>query len=201
MRLRYFRYSVWILIPLALSIPERIKSSTFSVGFKQMILPIDKAMDFLNDGGYDLDYDEFNLPKLDDMDAILDNNIQNTRFEITKYITNDDAPLEIKYDINFDEIITLPKTLELKQNYPNPFNALTTINFGLPEADEVSLTIFNILGEKVKTIYEKQPINAGYHKVIWSGDNQNGNFVSSGLYFCELLFKKDRKLIKMVYVR
>ena len=40
-----------------------------------MSLIKDKAMDFLNDGGYDLDYDEFNLPKLDDMDAILENNI------------------------------------------------------------------------------------------------------------------------------
>ncbi|MBL7093765.1 FG-GAP repeat protein, partial [candidate division KSB1 bacterium] len=133
--------------------------------------------------------------------TILDNNIQNTKFEITKYIINDEAPIKIKYDINFDEIVALPKSLELKQNYPNPFNNLTTINFGLPHADEVTITIYNILGEKVKTIFDKQPFNVGYHKVIWNGTNQNGNLVTSGLYFCELLFKKDRKLVKMVYVR
>ena len=45
----------------------------------------DKAMDFLNDGGYDLDYDEWNLPKLDDMDVILENNVWNCKVLYIKF--------------------------------------------------------------------------------------------------------------------
>jgi len=57
------------------------------------------------------------------------------------------------------------------------------------------------LGEKVKILFQDKYFNAGYHKLNWNGYNDNGLMVSSGIYFCELLSKGQRRLIKMVYVR
>jgi hypothetical protein len=70
----------------------------------------------------------------------------------------------------------IPDDFVLKQNFPNPFNPVTTITFGLPEASNVRLEIYDILGKKIATIFEgKKP--AGYHSFIW-----NANNFSSGLY-------------------
>jgi len=66
--------------------------------------------------------------------------------------------------------------------YPNPFNPETEISFSLPERAEVSLVIYNILGEKVKTLVNGE-MSAGTHTVSWKGNDEAGNKVSSGIYF------------------
>jgi len=75
---------------------------------------------------------------------------------------------------------TIPSDYSLSNSYPNPFNAKTSIEFGLPEAGEVNLTIYNLLGQRVAT-----PVNghkeAGQHSVIWDAANH-----SSGIYFYRL---------------
>jgi len=79
-----------------------------------------------------------------------------------------------------DESIILPKEFNLSQNYPNPFNPTTKINFSLPIASYVELTVFNILGEVIEVLVNRN-LNAGYHSINWNADN-----FSSGMYIYKI---------------
>lgn len=79
----------------------------------------------------------------------------------------------------------LPNFFTLRQNYPNPFNLQTSISFYLPEKSEVNLAIYNILGQKVRTLVDG-PMEPGSHTVIWNGKNESGSVVASGIYFYKL---------------
>ncbi|MHB9030265.1 MAG: FlgD immunoglobulin-like domain containing protein [Candidatus Latescibacterota bacterium] len=73
----------------------------------------------------------------------------------------------------------------LYENYPNPFNPSTTVRFALKENRHASLVIYNMLGQKVKTLVDA-PRAAGMHTVQWDGKNDKGQAVSSGTYFFRL---------------
>ena len=82
-------------------------------------------------------------------------------------------------------------------SFPNPFNPTTTINYSLEENSRVSLNIYNIKGQRVKTLVNDQ-LSAGEHSVVWDGTDSNGNQISSGIYFYRLEagdFQKVRKMI------
>jgi hypothetical protein len=78
-----------------------------------------------------------------------------------------------------------PNLSSLGENFPNPFNPETDIAFRLAERQEVQLTIYNILGEKVKVL-ANGVMSAGAHTVRWDGRDEAGNSVSSGIYFYRL---------------
>ncbi len=85
----------------------------------------------------------------------------------------------------------------LMQNYPNPFNPSTTINYAIKEPVHVSLTIYDLKGQKVRTLVNAYQ-NSGYKSVIWDGRNDNGNFVSNGMYLYKFAaghFIQVRKMI------
>lgn len=98
---------------------------------------------------------------------------------------------------------TIADRFELKANYPNPFNPSTTIAYTLPLAERdknVSLVVFNQLGQKVKTLVnEIQP--AGSHEVVWNGMDDAGNEVASGIYFYQLRYGGYQDTHKMLLVR
>ncbi len=74
---------------------------------------------------------------------------------------------------------------ELLQNYPNPFNPETAISYYLPVSSEVKLEIFNVLGQKIKTLVDqRQP--AGHYTVRWDGTADNGEMAPAGMYFYRL---------------
>lgn len=75
----------------------------------------------------------------------------------------------------------IPKKFGLYQNYPNPFNPVTTIKYQLPRASNVKLEIFNVLGQKIKTLVDSQKA-ADYYNVKWNGENESGAQVSTGVY-------------------
>ncbi len=79
----------------------------------------------------------------------------------------------------------IPEGFTLSQNYPNPFNLNTTISFSLSTPSEVNLTIYNIMGQKIKTIAQGW-YEAGSHAVTWDGKNEAGSVVASGIYFYKL---------------
>ncbi|MFC1724285.1 LamG-like jellyroll fold domain-containing protein [candidate division KSB1 bacterium] len=96
--------------------------------------------------------------------------------------------------------VEIPKKFALKQNYPNPFNPETTIKYELPKTSDVSLKIYNILGQEVKTlINQRKP--AGYHTIIWDGRNKNGIKVSSGIYICRIKAGHFVSVKKMVMIK
>ncbi|GEM_PF-2252969 len=95
----------------------------------------------------------------------------------------------------------LPAEFALEQNYPNPFNPLTVIKYSIPYRSEVSIDIFNILGQKVRTLKDNETHAAGTYKVAWNGTGDDGQKVSSGMYFYRL--KAGEKVLtkKMLMVK
>jgi hypothetical protein len=79
----------------------------------------------------------------------------------------------------------IPGKFELVQNYPNPFNPETTIKFNLPVNARISLRIYNILGQRIKTL-EDGEMPAGYYELKWDGTNQNRQSVASGTYIYQI---------------
>jgi hypothetical protein len=88
-----------------------------------------------------------------------------------------------------------PIRFALAQNYPNPFNATTTLRYNLVQADYVTLTIYNIIGQRIAIPFEgfQQP---GEHAIIWDALNQ-----PSGVYFARLEMQEQSKSIKMVLLK
>jgi hypothetical protein len=88
-------------------------------------------------------------------------------------------------DSEEDGDVIVPHAFSLSQNYPNPFNPQTTILFSIDRGQKVSLSVYNILGRKVKTLVDRS-IEAGSHEVVWDGFDDSGNSVASGVYFYRL---------------
>lgn len=89
----------------------------------------------------------------------------------------------------------------LYQNYPNPFNPTTTISFSIPEDSKVGVSIYNIKGQKVKTLVNDE-LEKGLHKIIWDSKDNNGKSVSSGVYFYKLNVNgKDKAVRKCLLLK
>lgn len=84
----------------------------------------------------------------------------------------------------------IPLEYSLSQNYPNPFNPVTTINYSLKYDSKVTLSIFNILGQLVKVLVNSYE-SKGFKEILWDGTNENGNQVSSGVYFYKLTARQN----------
>jgi flagellar hook assembly protein FlgD len=91
--------------------------------------------------------------------------------------------------LNDNEEITLgntsireiPTSFAIQNNYPNPFNPTTTVKYQIPENTHVRLVVYNMLGQRVRTIVD-QPREAGYYSVQWDGKNDYGVSITSGIY-------------------
>jgi hypothetical protein len=82
----------------------------------------------------------------------------------------------------------------LYQNYPNPFNPTTTISFSIQNECEVEISIYNIKGQKVKQFISSR-LSAGNHSIVWNGDDESGNAVSSGVYLYELTVNGKSEIV------
>ena len=98
-------------------------------------------------------------------------------------------------DVNDDEERLLPLEFSLEQNHPNPFNPTTHIDYTLPHKSDISLEIFNILGQKVATLVLEW-LPAGYHEVEFKGQN-----LSSGIYLYRIEAGGWQDVKKMVYLK
>ncbi|MBM2840760.1 MAG: hypothetical protein HW412_1288 [Bacteroidetes bacterium] len=93
-----------------------------------------------------------------------------------------------------------PTQFQLKQNYPNPFNPATTIAFDLPSETGVSLIIYNMLGEEVRTLL-KNHMSAGAYSLQWNGENDSGIALPSGVYISRIIASNRVVNIKMLLIR
>ncbi len=96
--------------------------------------------------------------------------------------------------------VSVPSQLRLAKNYPNPFNPGTTIEFDLPESSPVMVSIYDITGKKIATLVNNT-LSAGTHQTHWSGRNDEGAAVGSGMYFYRLQALGQSRVGKMNLIR
>ncbi|MFH2047950.1 MAG: FG-GAP-like repeat-containing protein [bacterium] len=104
-------------------------------------------------------------------------------------------PTTVNVDDNFGD--ALPIGFELTQNYPNPFNSRTTINYSVSRKSDVTIEIFNILGQKVITLLDENK-SVGEYQITWDGNDFKGQRVTTGIYFYRFMigdFIETRKML------
>ncbi|MCF7806901.1 MAG: T9SS type A sorting domain-containing protein [Candidatus Marinimicrobia bacterium] len=109
-----------------------------------------------------------------------------------------DIPFSVR-TLNADESI-LASEFKLLPNYPNPFNASTRIAFDLPEYSAVTLEVFNVRGQKIKTLVRDQ-LGAGHHSVSWDGASTSGTRAPSGIYYFRLSNGTEQSSQKMLLIK
>ncbi|MCB0490706.1 MAG: T9SS type A sorting domain-containing protein, partial [Cyclobacteriaceae bacterium] len=111
----------------------------------------------------------------------------------------DEAPKDTSGTVELAKNDVLPSEYSLLQNYPNPFNPTTTLRYALKEDGRVSLKIYNILGQEIRSLVKEYQA-AGYKSVVWDGKNNSGNQVPSGIYIYRLqagTFVQTRKMMML----
>jgi len=119
-----------------------------------------------------------------------------TQFFDEWFIDDLSLDLGIATGIGDDDLSTITE-FKLEANYPNPFNPTTTISYQLPKSSDVRLTIYNTLGQRVRTLVDANR-SAGAYDVVWNGQNDAGAQVGSGLYFYTIEtagFTQTRKMM------
>jgi hypothetical protein len=99
-----------------------------------------------------------------------------------------------------DEGETRPSDFVLFQNYPNPFNPRTNIEFVLPKSGQVKIEIFNILGQRVRTLVDEH-LRPGRKLVDWDGKDDRGKEVSSGIYLYRIATEEFSEAKKMLLLK
>ncbi len=99
-----------------------------------------------------------------------------------------------------DDIAGGPETFQLAQNYPNPFNPETEIRYDVPKNAHVKIAVYNMMGQLVKTLVDRQHVR-GQYKIKWNGLNDQGQSVASGVYFLKMTSGDFLQVRKMALVR
>jgi hypothetical protein len=101
---------------------------------------------------------------------------------------------------NDNSFYSVPEYFSLGQNYPNPFNPQTQFHYDLPKSGNIHLAIYDVLGKEVYTVLNGHQ-RAGKHNVLWTGINNKGLQVQSGIYFYQLTTDSEITTKKMVYTK
>jgi hypothetical protein len=124
---------------------------------------------------------------------IFSNDPQNTQVTIPIHMKVDSVSVGISHNLE------IPEEYQLLQNYPNPFNPSTSIQYALKQASKVSLKIYNLLGQEIRTLVNTNQ-EAGFQNVQWDGRDNRGQSVASGIYIYRLEtdeFTSTRKMVLM----
>ncbi|HOD55618.1 MAG TPA: FlgD immunoglobulin-like domain containing protein, partial [Candidatus Cloacimonadota bacterium] len=108
--------------------------------------------------------------------------------------------LEITKIAAGDNNTPVAKKTALKGNYPNPFNPVTTIAYDIEKDAHVSIDVFNVKGQKVRTLVNDR-LTAGSHTIQWNGTDDNGKNVGSGIYFFNMKSGKYTSTRKMILMK
>ena len=104
------------------------------------------------------------------------------------------------HDPNAKPLTNIPQTYQLFQNYPNPFNPETQIKYDLPVSGNVKLSVYNVLGQRVRVLVDGIQ-DAGHRSVAWDGRDNDGREVASGIYFYKIKAENYQKTKKMVLLK
>ena len=114
-----------------------------------------------------------------------------------KFVAGDPAYVE---SMLLEILSQIPSEFALGQNYPNPFNPITRLDYLLPRRSDVSIRVYNMLGQEIITLLrQEQPY--GKYSVSWNGLDKYGKQVASGVYFTELKSRNIRRVTKMLLLK
>jgi hypothetical protein len=154
----------------------------------------------------------FNIYLDDQFVTTLDSEVLAYQFDNLQVGETYSAGVASVYDEGMSEIVEVEFTFdpvdnevlgyvtEFSGNYPNPFNPTTTIKFSLATQSKVSIVIYNVKGQVVKTLV-KDEMNAGNHSVVWNGNDDNQKSVSSGIYFAKFHGDNHQAISKMILMK
>ena len=125
----------------------------------------------------------------------------NARFEIAEGLVFDPSQLANPLTGGVLDIQTTPTEFALLQNFPNPFNPDTTIGYELAESADVTLQIYNVVGQVVRTLVAAEPQSVGRYQVRWDGMDDRGTPVSSGIYFYQISAGKFQDVRKLMLLK
>ena len=110
--------------------------------------------------------------------------------------------MDPKGGVSIDDYVhrILPLDFKLNQNYPNPFNPTTTISFTLPQAEQVTLVIYDMMGRQVKELTNSH-LSAGDHAFVWDATDMTGRKVASGVYLYHLRAGNMNKIRRMTLLK
>ena len=123
------------------------------------------------------------------------------RFEIAEGLVFDPSQLANPLAGGVLDIQTTPTEFALLQNFPNPFNPETTIGYELAESGDVTLQIYNVVGQVVRTLIAAEPQSVGRYQVRWDGMDDRGMPVSSGIYFYQISAGKFQDVRKLMLLK
>jgi len=119
----------------------------------------------------------------------------------TVKVTGDDRVVFVnRYEYLSTEGEGVPVEFALHENYPNPFNPTTTLRFDLPEVSDITLIIYNMLGQRVRT-FNMNDTPAGFHSIKWNATNDYGEQVGAGVYLYQLRANHYLETRKMVLLK
>ena len=119
---------------------------------------------------------------------------------VWSFLYIDDVSLTNQFSDVEKEKNPLLINFELKQNFPNPFNPSTTVQYSLPKEQNVKLTVYDLLGNRVAVLVN-EPQSAGVHEVTWSGSDEKGKKASSGTYLLTIEAGSDVQSRKMILLK
>ena len=128
-------------------------------------------------------------------------NFSDTQLDLTAAFETFSIPIHfgLTLDTEKNNIIT-PNKFVLHQNYPNPFNPSTNITFEIPNNSFVEINIYNLKGQKIKTLLNQQKIQ-GLHQIIWNGHSDHGRPMPAGLYLYEVKTERFFDSKKMILLK
>jgi flagellar hook assembly protein FlgD len=135
-------------------------------------------------------------------------------FDISQFTNDDNINMLISdainwfgvsVDIDEPEIEVSNNVFSLSQNYPNPFsakegNSQTTISYNIPGNGNVTIEVYNIRGQKIKTLVSEYK-TAGTYQVSWNGKNNNGKLVNNGIYLYKIKSEEFTATKKMAFIK
>ncbi len=104
-------------------------------------------------------------------------------------------------NVEDDHAVKPIDTIALHANYPNPFNPETTISFALGQNENVSLNVYNVRGQLIRTLVDDDYLERGNHSFVWNGTDNNGNHTGSGVYFYKLESEEQVQVRKMLLLK
>ena len=123
-----------------------------------------------------------------------------TEFDGESFFTSTMSSGNYAVAYNSDAIEPLPDKFSLGDIYPNPFNPSTTIEFAIPNENNLMIDIYNLRGQHVINLID-ETIQPGYHALVWNGLDYAGRVVPSGVYFVKITFANQLMTKKVTFLK